>query len=325
MGIWLAGVLTLAGCGGGPASPSPTGPAVVEFTGEVLEPYRDWNMRGVAGATVTLRGGQVDGWTAETDAEGRFAFAGYPACEQGSLECRYRRIRVEKAGYEAREESLDEPHFAVPGRTNYLRRGAWRRDLRKIPIGHAWPPDPQLERLRAEVATHDPVWLSLDERDTWGFGAGGSWLPGLMVVLAGPSLPDWGIKKAIAHEYCHLHQVWVVDPINYGGSQFLWQDTPEGQAFAAAEAADRAAGHRRVSSRESLLERAATVCQMFYYDHPRAFGGLAWLREAGPRQLAWARRGCRGGSCRCGGVKQYLCEVAGHGAPQEAGGKHGGP
>ena len=289
MAALLAGVPALAGCGGGgPTSPTPTGPAVVEFTGEVLEPDWGWtNMRGVAGATVTLRGGQVDGWTAETDAEGRFAFADYPACEQGSLECRYRRIRVEKAGYEAREESLDEPHFAVPNQTNYLRRGGWRRDFRKVAIGHAWPPDPQLERLRAEVATAVPVWLHLDESDTWGINASGTYLPGLMIILAGPSQPDWGIKKAIAHEYCHLHQDWVVDPTSHNGDPFLWQDTPEGQAFAAAEAADRAAGHERVSRRETLLERAATVCQQFYYSHPRVLG-LEHLRTHGPRQYEWA-------------------------------------
>ena len=293
--IWLAGVLTLAGCVGGPSSPTPTGPAVVEFTGEVLEPYWTWRtMRGVPGATVTLRGGQVDGWTAETDAEGYFAFAGYPACEQGSLECRLRRIRVERAGYEAREESLDEPHFRVPSVNGQIRRAGWRRDFRAVPIGHTWPPDPQLERLRAEVRAMDPVWLVLRDADAWsdsgtpGSRAAGQYLAGLLLILAGPSQPDWGIKWAIAHEYCHAHQDWVSDPVEYyTGLSRYWPDTLEGQAFAAAEAADSAAGHDPVSRRDSLVERAADVCQMFYYSHPRVIS-LDHLRKNGPQQYAWA-------------------------------------
>ena len=290
-GVWLAGVLTLAGCGGGPSSPTPTGPAVVEFTGEVVEPYEDWkSVRGVPGATVTLRGGQVDGWTAETDAEGHFAFAGYPACEQGSVECRLRRIRVEKAGYEAREESLDEPYFLVPHEGGQLRRLGWRRDFRKIPIGHAWPPDPQLERLRAEVRAMDPVWLVLWDADADAdaagspFNWGGQYRQGLLIINT--SQPDWWIKAAIVHEYCHAHQDWMVDPAEYGPIT-RWEDTPEAAAFAVAEAADRAAGRDAVSRRPSLNERAAEVCGMFYYDHPRVIG-LDWLLANGPRQYEWA-------------------------------------
>ena len=223
---------------------------------------------------------------------GHFAFAGYPACEQGSVECRLRRIRVEKAGYEAREESLDEPYFLVPPEGGQLRRLGWRRDFRKIPIGHAWPPDPQLERLRAEVRAMDPVWLVLWDADADAdaagspFNWGGQYRQGLLIINT--SQPDWWIKAAIVHEYCHAHQDWVIDPVDYYTAlSSHWPDTPEGKAFAAAEAADLAAGHDSVSRRHSLVERSAEVCEMFYYDHPRVIG-LDHLRKNGPRQYEWA-------------------------------------
>ena len=254
VGVWLAGLAGLAGCGGGgPSAPTPVGPqqpAVVEFTGEVVEPYPYWDdLRGVSGVRVTLTGGQVDGRTAVTDAEGGFTFADYPTCVRGSVECGARRIRVEKPGYETREESLDDPYIEV--RPSSGARWRWNYDFRRLVIGHAWPADPQLERLRAEVAAMEPLWLVFWDAERWHPGptgnAGGFYGQGVLGILAPASRRSsaYGrerIRATIAHEYCHAHQDWVIDPDNYGGWS-RWEHTPEGEAFVAAIAADEAAGH----------------------------------------------------------------------------------
>ena len=108
--VWL---LALGGCGQPPAAPSPPGPAeypeFITYEGLVFEPHgngRYWGPEGVTGVPgfrVTIIGGQPDGWTTETDAEGRFYFEDYPFCPLHTAECLSRRFRVEKAGYQTRE------------------------------------------------------------------------------------------------------------------------------------------------------------------------------------------------------------------------------
>ena len=294
--LGLAASLVLCGCEREwPTAPTPVAvadpdPERVEFTGLVQEPYPYWEtMRPVAGVRVTLQGGQVQGRTAVTDTQGRFAFADYPTCTRGSVECRVRSIWVEKPGYETRWESLDDDYIeTTPGffTTEYR----WRADYRELTIGHAWPPDPQFDRLRREVPAVEPLWLVLwkQERWPWGGDRGGGYGGHIMSVLAPASFPAWVIGRALTHEYCHAHQDWVIDPVDYYTAlSSHWPDTPEGKAFAAAEAADLAAGHDSVSRRHSLVERSAEVCEMFYYDHPRVIG-LDHLRKNGPRQYEWA-------------------------------------
>ena len=65
----------------------------------------------IPGARVTIIGGQVDGWTAVTDREGRFTWQDYPECALDSAECRARRFRVEAAGYVTVEEGASDPHM----------------------------------------------------------------------------------------------------------------------------------------------------------------------------------------------------------------------
>ena len=183
----MAVTLTLGACGGdgpgAPAAPTPVAPepepAMVEFTGAVVEPYPYWNrMEGVPGVAVTLVGGVVDGRSTVTAAEGAFTFADYPACERGSAECRARRIRVEKPGYETREESLNDVYryIDVVGAERVLKSPVpyrWSRDFRQVVIGHVWPRDAQLDRLRAEVAAVEPLWLVFWYAERWpGGGAG---------------------------------------------------------------------------------------------------------------------------------------------------------
>ena len=76
----------------------------ITYTGVVFEPHSRATGRygstgdPIPGARVTIVGGQPDGWTTLTDAEGRFAFEDYLYCELKSAECLSRRFRVEKAG-----------------------------------------------------------------------------------------------------------------------------------------------------------------------------------------------------------------------------------
>ena len=299
----LAATLVLCGCEREwPTAPTPVAvadpdPERVEFTGLVQEPYPYWEtMRPVAGVRVTLQGGQVQGRTTVTDSQGRFAFADYPTCMRGSLECRVRSIWVEKPGYETRWESLDDDYIeTTPGffTTEYR----WRADYRELTIGHAWPPDPQFDRLRREVPAIRPLWLVLWDAEQWPGGAevGGLYGGHIMSVLAPASFPAWVIGRAITHEYCHAHQDWLTYPMDR--TFHHWPDTAEGKAFIAAEAADRAAGNY-VSSRESYVERGATICELFYYEVRvpgwEPVSDRARLRKEAPHQYAWAAEWLQG-------------------------------
>ena len=311
----LAATLVLCGCEREwPTAPTPVAvadpePERVEFTGLVQEPYPYWEtMRPVAGVRVTLQGGQVQGRTTVTDSQGRFAFADYPTCMRGSLECRVRSIWVEKPGYETRWESLDDDYIeTTPG--FFTTEFRWRADYRELTIGHAWPPDPQFDRLRREVPAVEPLWLVLwkQERWPWGGDRGGGYGGHIMSVLAPASFPAWVIGRALTHEYCHAHQDWVayqLDPTASMLAQYRprlpdWPHTAEGRAFIAAEAADRAAGNW-ISSRESYVERGATICEEFYYEivsppgEPDFVRDRAWLRAKSPHQYAWAAEWLQG-------------------------------
>ncbi len=278
-----------------PATPSDAGPERVEFNGIVQEAFPGRSsMRPVPGVAVTLTGGQVHGRTSVTDSAGRFSFADYPACERGSVECRVRRIQVEKPGYEARAESLSDPYrdYAFSGRRE------WRPDYREIVMGHKWPRDPQFDRLRAQVPAMQPLYLVLWDAAQWPTGQqhGGEYSAGFIAVLTRTA--QWIVHRAITHEYCHAHQDWVVDPNDYGPLH-LWERTSAGRAFQAAEVADKAAGNY-VSSRYQLYERAATICEIFYYEikyptFPRGYeSDRAWLRENAPHQYAWAAEWLQG-------------------------------
>ena len=302
--LGLAAALVLCGCEREwPTAPTPVvvadpHPERVEFTGLIQEPYPYWEtMRPVAGVRVTLQGGQVQGRTAVTDAQGRFAFLDYPTCARGSMECRVRSIWIEKPGYETRWESLDDDYIeTTPGffTTEYR----WRADYRELTIGHAWPPDPQFDRLRREVPAVEPLWLVLwkQERWPWGGNEGGGYGGHIMYVLAPSSKPAWVIGRALTHEYCHAHQDWVTYPLDR--TFHHWPDTPEGRAFIAAEAADRTEG-KYLSRRESYVERAADACAYFYYEVVRSppwelKQDRAWLRETVPHQYEWASKWLQG-------------------------------
>ena len=79
------------GCGPSPAAPTPPElgvlPEFITYEGKVVEPAapdgHSWlrfetGVTGIPGFRVTIVGGQPNGWTAVTDAEGRFAFENYP-------------------------------------------------------------------------------------------------------------------------------------------------------------------------------------------------------------------------------------------------------
>ena len=301
--LGLAAALVLCGCEREwPTSPTPVAvadPERVEFTGLVQEPYPYWDsMRPVAGVRVMLQGGQVQGRTTVTDGQGRFAFGDYPTCARGSVECRVRSIWVEKPGYETRWESLDDDYIeSTPGLISTEWR--WHSDYRQMTMGQAWPPDPQFDRLRREVPAIEPLWLVLWRREQWPGGPKDSGFYGanIMGVLASSSTSMWHLGRTVTHEYCHAHQDWVVDPADTSDLS-RWPHTPEGRAFIAAEAADRAAGNW-ISSRESYVERAADVCAYFYYEVVMSppwelKQDRAWLRERVPHQYEWAAEWLQG-------------------------------
>ena len=291
-------LLALGGCGEPSAAPSPPGPAerpeFITYEGLVFEPRgsgrhaRYWGPEGVTGIpgfTVTIIGGQPDGWTAETDAEGRFYFEDYPFCLLHTAECRSRRFRVEKAGYQTREVGASDGYLWV---SSSRQDREWSAYEKRIDVSREWPADPQVQRMLRELPAISPLWL-LERPDHY---AAGSYGGGLAVVR---SLEDTG---AVAHEYCHAHQDWVVDPDQYNGLG-EYARTEAGHAFDIAWEADSETGdgNRFINgySPRGPVERAAEVCAWYFVDAWRVYpwASPTYLRDRLPHLYAWAEEWLR--------------------------------
>ena len=278
LGLSLAvAALLAAACGQSPTAPTST-PAAVElitYTGLVFEPFvfnPDGTRTGgvgfttpIPGARVTIMGGQPHGRTAVTDAEGRFAFEDYPQCLLESAECLSRRFRVEKAGYETRELGASDPFWESASQEYSPIR-------KRIPMGHAWPDDPKIQRMRRDLPAFRPLFLFenpyTEFAGTYGNG-----------VIQLPNL-DWSqyTLQTLAHEYCHAHQHWVLNPdpapaATHDGAN--WRYTPEGRAFVAAWEADRRTNppfldyveYRSLRyGKKNRYEEFAEICAHWFYE-----------------------------------------------------------
>ena len=159
----------------------------------------------------------VDGRTAVTDAEGRFSSPDYLRCELDSPECLARRLRVEKQGYETREESTNSPYF-LPCRKHHF--------------------------------------VHSDES-------------GLFPLCGRASRTSTATRE--------------------------WEQSPEGQAYLEAAAADRAAGYTTEwDENYGPLEVAASVCAVFAYYDPRSNFTRDALREQPQIDTAGPKSGCIG-------------------------------
>ncbi len=276
----------LSGCGESPTAPTPTPEpplqTLVEFTVEVVTPcpYRSRRCP-IADAVVTIAGGgETDGWTGVTDSSGLVTFTDYPLCAQRSEACRSRRFRAEKARYEPREVGADEPYWGADSDPDTR---SWHPTFTRIILGLEWPSDPQLDRLRREVPAIEPHWL-VESREE----PSGRYSKGVIIVHSLTFL------STIAHEYCHAHQDWVIDPDYYRLTNREYGSTPEGQAYIAAREADRAAGYEAdwyPSALDNQVENAASVCSLYYFPRNPQGGpdhkGTD-LRVEAPHQYAWA-------------------------------------
>ena len=283
-GLLLLVLLIAGGCGRHPLTPTQLEPrteaTLIEYTGLVEEPHpgRFLHARGVARARLTVLGGILHGRTAVTDAEGGFSFPDYPLCALDSPECRVRRFRVEKQGYETREVGANDPYYRRElGDSGTLRSPRYKR----IVIGHEWPVDPghpQFERMRRTVPAMNPLWYVRVAEPL--FNAIAYYHAG--VIAIGPRAAVW---TTIVHEYCHAHQDWATDPNRFNIMD--WEQSPQGQAYAEAAAADHAAGYTYPPWRSrGPVEEAATVCAIFGYDSPTF--PTNDLREQAPNRYRWA-------------------------------------
>ena len=266
----------------------------ITYTGVVFEPHSRATGRygstgdPIPGARVTIVGGQPDGWTTLTDAEGRFAFEDYLYCELKSAECLSRRFRVEKAGYETRDVGASDPDYSN-GSPRYSASD------KRIAMGHVWPTDPETRRMRRDLPAMHPLWLL--ERPDLTYGAG-AYASGVLLVDSLENL------TTIGHEYCHAHQDWTIDPTDYSGYSG-WLQTPSGHAFLAAWEADwphpylgwvEINGSR--ASIKAPQEEAAVICSHYFYeDFSHWFMGTTvtrrYLRDHVPHVHAWAEEWLR--------------------------------
>ena len=310
------GLLAAAGCGQSPTAPTP--PAQVElelitYTGLVFQAVvfqpdgRRLSGGGpipapIAGARVSIVGGQPHGRTAVTDAEGRFAFEDYPKCDFGSAECMSRRFRVEKAGYETRELGASDPYPESSFRTH--RRPVYSASEKRIPMGHAWPDDPKIHRMRRDLPAERPLFL-FENPYSWAAGTAGR----NVITVRHMDGSPW-MLHVIAHEYCHSHQAWVRAPLGEPSDSANWQYTPQGRAFVAAWNADRRAtndpflDYIEIASLRygirSIVETHAEVCAHWFIENPPEWpgyitgpAGREYFRERLPHLHAWAEEWLR--------------------------------
>ena len=275
-----------------PLEPEPNLPEFITYEGQVVEPMDPSgqyyladadHVTGIPGFKVTIMGGEPDGWTTTTDADGRFTFEDYPYCELHKAECRSRRFRVEKAGYQTREVGASDPFIwgsVGSGPDRYEAR--WKR----IVVSLEWPADAQIQRMLRDLPAMSPLWLM--ERPSR--GGGGGYVSGMIWVWD----MDWA--PLLAHEYCHAHQDWVADPDAFNSLD--WDESPEGQAF-------RAAWEAALPTRDPAIwppaddggiEDAADICSMYFIEREQGTFGLlgpGYLRERLPHLYAWAEEWLR--------------------------------
>ena len=310
LSLVAVGLLAAVGCGQPPAAPTPVPPLTQEpsvelitYTGVVFEPQssktgRYWNDHGITpipGARVTIVGGQPDGWTAVTDAEGRYAFEDYPKCKLESVECYMRRFRVEKAGYETRELGASDPYRYISKSDGDREYSAFEK---RIPMGREWPRDPQIQRMLRDLPAVSPLFLL--ERPDHRFA--GSYV-GLVIRVRSLEM-----LNTIGHEYCHAHQAWVLDFDRPGLDAVEYERSPEGLAFVAAWEADSPTNDELLrwveihSDRagKSPTEEAAEICSHYFVDHwfystgaQRVTVGRAYLRDHLPHLHAWGEEWLR--------------------------------
>ena len=299
--VAAVGLLAAVGCVGSPTTPTTsTAPQFITYTGEVFQPQisetdgQIWGPTGsipIPGARVTIIGGQPDGWTTLTDAEGRFAFEDYPYCELESVECYVRRFRVEKAGYETRELRASDPYRTI-GHSDL----SYSPRKKNIPIGLEWPADPETQRMRRDLPAMSPLWLI--ELPEYRFP--GTYGGNVVIVRNREDL------HAVGHEYCHAHQDWSVDPARTSSYGERWLQAPEGRAFLAAWEADWSPNdpfleYIEVSGLRARIKRpeeeAAEICTYYFYDLSAPFLGVTigrrYLRDRVPHLHAWAEEWLR--------------------------------
>ncbi len=290
--VWLL-ALALGGCGPSPAAPTPPElgvlPEFITYEGEVVEPvgpegrsvlHFDTGIVGIPGVTVTIAGGQPDGWTTVTDAEGRFAFENYPYCGLHTPECLGRRFRVAKAGYQTQEVGASDPYHWGSMHPNDMRQSArWKRIL----VSREWPADPQIQRMLREVTAMSPLWLV--ERPA--LGNGGFYVSGIIQVA------NFEHLLVLAHEYCNAHQDWAIDPDQFILDTEAFKRSPEGRAFLAAWAADLPTNDPLLlNSKDDPMvgpgERAVGICTHYNYKFEHTPYGRTYIRERLPHLYAWA-------------------------------------
>ena len=292
--VWL---LVLGGCGPTPTAPSPPGPAVlpefITYEGEVVEPAgpdgMSWlsfetGVTGIPGVTVTIAGGQPDGWTTVTDAEGRFAFENYPYCALHTPECLGRRFRVQKAGYQTREVGASDPFYWSSITSTGRRRqdAQWKR----IVVSREWPADPQIQRMLREMPAMSPLWLV--ERPA--LLGGGLYAAGIITVYSFKEL------LVLAHEYCHAHMDWATNPDRFFYDSETYGRSPEGRALLAAWDADLPTNDILLldgqdDPTQGPAEMAVRICTFYNYERETSRYGLlgpTYLRERLPHLYAWA-------------------------------------
>ena len=281
----VAGLLAAAGCQS-PTAPTPdpmppeaSAPVeLIAYGGSVFEPHRGNDLGGgwpddggvpIPGALVTIVGGKPDGWMAVTDTEGRYAFEDYPKCELHSAECRSRRFRVEKAGYETQEVGASDP-YRYGGR-----HGIFSTSEKHVAMSREWPADPRIQRMLRELPALQPLWLV--ERPEYMFGGSFSG-SGVIVVRSVDDL------HVVAHEYCHAHQTWSGQREGLFGGGRDWPRSAEGRAFVAAWDADQRSndlfldyvqirGYRGGS--RVISEEFAEICAHWFVEDPPAWPGFA--------------------------------------------------
>lgn len=181
-------------------------------------------------------------------------------------------------------------NFSAPGREPETRSVMVNSNtvMDRVALGNVWPE----QIISAMASLRVPSGLLFKD-------ASGE--PGLsyyrwgVAVLRDPA-PSSGSIGALAHEYCHAHQDWVVNGDSFGRRAFFdkWFNTAEGLAFKEAALADDAIG-ARWGPYPNLVEDAAQTCATGL--DPGGFLQDDFLERVVPNRARWFQECLLGGNC----------------------------
>ncbi len=276
-----------------------------DFVGRVGVPFslteENTYIHPVSGVTVSIIDGTRAGEQVTTDPGGWYHFK--------DLDPRVfeLHLRVEKEHFEPREVIVSRqwetkvrtPKSGIDVSSNYPDLPENQPGV--IMIGQEWPKEVRF--IFEEMLLPEPLLLYVDDRTAFPYMPGGLYGDGKIYLYdhRNPYGENYGTDMStngILHECFHAHQ-HAMEVLEFGEYDQVrsWEETPEGRAYAGAQAADwRQFGKthsdiaveiRHTGSRARLSEASAEIVSAYF--GIEYLGGISYLPTRAPNRLRWVQ------------------------------------